>query len=49
MHAMRAFVAEFNVYRGAGRMPVDAARVRRHEQLSGRLRRAWLEGTLVGR
>jgi hypothetical protein len=49
MHAMRAFVAEFNVYRWAGRMPVDAARVRRHEQLSGRLRRAWLEGTLVGR
>jgi trehalose 6-phosphate synthase len=37
MRAMRAFVAEFNVYRWAGRMLVDAARVRRRERLSGRL------------
>jgi trehalose 6-phosphate synthase len=37
MRSMRAFVAEFNVYRWAGRMLVDAARVRRHERLSGRL------------
>jgi trehalose 6-phosphate synthase len=37
MRSMRAFVAEFNVYRWAGRMLVDAARIRRHERLSGRL------------
>jgi trehalose 6-phosphate synthase len=37
MRAMRAFVAEFNVYRWAGRMLVDAARVRRRERLSGRI------------
>jgi trehalose 6-phosphate synthase len=37
MRSMRAFVAEFNVYRWAGRMLVDAARVRRRERLSGRL------------
>jgi trehalose 6-phosphate synthase len=47
MRAMRAFVAEFNVYRWAGRMLVDAARVRRRERLSGRLGRTWIEnGTL---
>jgi trehalose 6-phosphate synthase len=39
MRAMRAFVAEFNVYRWAGRMLVDAARLRRRERLSGRLGR----------
>ena len=39
MRAMRALVAEFNVYRWAGRMLVDAARLRRRERLSGRLRR----------
>lgn len=37
MRAMRAFVAEFNIYRWAGRMLVDAARVRRRERLSGRI------------
>jgi trehalose 6-phosphate synthase len=37
MRAMRALVAEFNVYRWAGRMLVDAARLRRRERLSGRL------------
>jgi trehalose 6-phosphate synthase len=37
MRAMRAFVAEFNVYRWAGRMLVDAARIRRRERLTGRL------------
>jgi trehalose 6-phosphate synthase len=37
MRAMRAMVAEFNVYRWAGRMLVDAARLRRRERLSGRL------------
>jgi trehalose 6-phosphate synthase len=37
MRSMCAFVAEFNVYRWAGRMLVDAARVRRHERVTGRL------------
>jgi trehalose 6-phosphate synthase len=37
MRALRAFVAEFNVYRWAGRMLVDAGRIRRHERLEGRL------------
>ena len=39
MRAMRTLVAEFNVYRWAGRMLVDAARLRRRERLSGRLGR----------
>jgi trehalose 6-phosphate synthase len=38
MRAMRRFVSEFNVYRWAGRMLVDAARLRRRDRLSGRLR-----------
>ncbi len=42
MRAMRALVAEFNVYRWAGRMLVDAARVRRRDRLSGRLAEAAL-------
>lgn len=37
MRAMRSLVAEFNVYRWAGRMLVDAAQLRRRERLSGRL------------
>jgi trehalose 6-phosphate synthase len=37
MHSMRQIVAEFNVYRWAGRMLVDAAQLRRKEQMSGRL------------
>jgi trehalose 6-phosphate synthase len=37
MRAMRALVEEFNVYRWAGRMLVDAARVRGRERLYGRL------------
>ncbi len=43
MRSMRAFVAEFNVYRWAGRMLVDAARLRSRERLSGRLGE-WLLG-----
>ena len=38
MRAMRSLVAEFNVYRWAGRMLVDAATVRRQAQLRGVLR-----------
>jgi trehalose 6-phosphate synthase len=37
MRSMRAFLAEFNVYRWAGRMLVDAARLRRRGRLTGRL------------
>jgi len=42
MRSMRAFIAEFNVYRWAGRMLVDAARLRRRERLTGRLAEHWL-------
>jgi trehalose 6-phosphate synthase len=37
MRAMRAYLSEFNVYRWAGRMLTDAARLRARERLSGRL------------
>jgi trehalose 6-phosphate synthase len=42
MRSMRAFLAEFNVYRWAGRMLVDAARLRRHDRLTGRLAEHWV-------
>jgi trehalose 6-phosphate synthase len=45
MRAMRAFLAEFNVYRWAGRMLVDAARLRHRERLSGRLAEHFVEST----
>jgi trehalose 6-phosphate synthase len=45
MRAMRSLVRELNVYRWAGRMLVDAARLRQRERLSGRLSgRAAMEG-----
>ncbi|MBS2032614.1 MAG: trehalose-6-phosphate synthase [Deltaproteobacteria bacterium] len=37
LRSMRALVAEFNVYRWAGRMLEDAARLRDRERLAGRL------------
>jgi trehalose 6-phosphate synthase len=37
MRAMRTLLAEFNVYRWAGRMLVDAARLRWKDRLTGRL------------
>ena len=37
MRAMRSLIAEFNVYRWAGRMIVDAARLRSRDRLTGRL------------
>jgi trehalose 6-phosphate synthase len=37
IRSMRAFIAEFNVYRWAGRMLVDAARLRSRYRLTGRL------------
>ena len=39
MRSMRALVRDFNVYRWAGRMLLDAARVRRREKLTARIRR----------
>jgi trehalose 6-phosphate synthase len=36
MRSMRRFVSQFNVYRWAGRMLVDAAELRRKERLSGK-------------
>ena len=37
MRSMRTYVSEFNVYRWAGRMLVEAARLRDRERLTGRL------------
>ena len=37
MRAMRRLVSEYNVYRWAGHMLVDAARHRERERLRGRL------------
>jgi len=37
MRSMRLFLAQFNVYRWAGRMLVDAARVRNQDRVAGRL------------
>jgi trehalose 6-phosphate synthase len=37
MVALRALVSEFNVYRWAGRMLSDAARLRKRDRLSHRL------------
>ena len=37
MRSMRTWLAEFNVYRWAGKMLVDAARLRSHDRLEGRL------------
>ena len=37
MESMRRVVSEFNVYRWAGRMLIDAAELRRREQITGRL------------
>jgi len=38
MRSMRALVRDFNVYRWAGRMLLDAARLRRRERISAKLR-----------
>jgi trehalose 6-phosphate synthase len=37
VRAMRRLVAEFNVYRWAGRMLIDASRLRQREQLAGQM------------
>jgi trehalose 6-phosphate synthase len=37
MRALRTLVAEFNVYRWAGRMLLDATRLRQRDRLAARL------------
>jgi trehalose 6-phosphate synthase len=37
MHSLRAVVRDFNVYRWAGRMLLDAARIRQRERLASRI------------
>jgi trehalose-6-phosphate synthase len=37
MSSMRALVRDFNVYRWAGRMLMDAARLRRRERIAARI------------
>jgi trehalose-6-phosphate synthase len=39
MRSMRALVRDFNVYRWAGRMLIDAARIRQREKLARRIKR----------
>jgi trehalose 6-phosphate synthase len=48
MRSMRRLVAQFNVYRWAGRMLMDAAELRRRERLAGRLSAVWApQGTKI--
>jgi trehalose 6-phosphate synthase len=44
MRALRTLVAEFNVYRWAGSMLLDATRLRQRDRLSTRLSDAWRGG-----
>jgi trehalose 6-phosphate synthase len=37
MQSMRSMIGQFNVYRWAGKMLVDAAHLRNQERLTGRL------------
>ena len=39
MRSLRALVADFNVYRWAGRMLMDAARLRQRERIAARIER----------
>jgi trehalose 6-phosphate synthase len=48
MQSMRRLVSEFNVYRWAGRMLVDAAELRRRERMTGRLSRLRAIASLAG-
>ncbi|MCC7535125.1 MAG: trehalose-6-phosphate synthase [Deltaproteobacteria bacterium] len=41
IRAMRELLAELNVYRWAGRMLLDAERLRRRERLTGRISTSW--------
>jgi trehalose 6-phosphate synthase len=49
MQSMRRMVSEFNVYRWAGRMLIDAAELRRRDRMSGRLSSFNLAARIVGR
>jgi len=49
MRSMRAFIAEFNVYRWAGRMLVDASRLRSRDRLTGRLTSHLMAAAGLGR
>lgn len=46
LRSMRALISEFNVFRWAGRMLVDAARLRSHDRLVGRLAERVPSGTV---
>jgi trehalose 6-phosphate synthase len=46
MRSMRRMISEFNVYRWAGRMLIDAAELRRRERMTGRLSTHTLGGRL---
>ena len=46
MRSMRSLLARFNVYRWAGKMLVDAARLRNQERVAGRLADRGLRGSL---
>ena len=48
MHSMRRMVAEFNVYRWAGRMIIDAAELRRKERMADRWS-SWRGALALGR
>jgi len=48
MRALRAHVSEFNVYRWAGRMLADAARLRKRDRLTTRLTEGRTEGRTGG-
>ena len=47
MRPMRSLLAQFNVYRWAGRMLVDAARLRNQERVAGRLAERSAAGTTI--
>jgi len=45
MRSMRGLLQEFNIYRWAGRMLIDAARMRQRNRLTQRLRDSASPGT----
>jgi trehalose 6-phosphate synthase len=47
MRPMRSLLAQFNVYRWAGRMLVDAARLRNQERVAERLAERSTAGTSI--
>jgi trehalose 6-phosphate synthase len=49
MRSMRSFLSEFNVYRWAGRMLMDASRLRRQDRLSRRLTKHIMNSAVASR